>query len=142
MAQNLLKETDLSPLHDAELYLVCMDRDKRSIQLGFRNVDRTVSKFSFTNTLTYRIDNVQSQNVVSRILISNISGGIENNLEKMAQWTCSAASRLLISADKFEKHLGKIRSGDLQLFYVDPSWGAEIGIIAEAVAVSHDLGNR
>ena len=138
MVQNLLKAADLSALHDSELYLVRRDRDYRSLKLGFRNIDRTFSNMLFGNILTYRMDNIQCQDVVSRIIASNTTSGFEDNIEKIARWTSSVANNLLISEDKLRTHIGKIRSGDLQLIYVQPSWGAEIGVIAETVTLSHD----
>ena len=128
MDQSLLTTADLSVLHDAELCLVAMDRDAAKLRLGFRMVDHAVQMITFYDVLTYRIDNVQSQNVVSRIILSDADA--PDDLEQMVRWSCSAGRDLLMPEQNFRRHLARVRSGELRLFYAEPSWGAASGVIA------------
>lgn len=141
MDQRLVTSADLSVLHDAELNLVAMGREEAKLRLGFKAVDQGVHIISFHQVLTLRIDNLQFQNVVSRVLLSDAATGFKDDLERVVRWTCSgSANDLLISEQNLQKHLTGIRSGRLQLLYIDPSWGAEIGVIAEGFYLSEGQG--
>lgn len=134
-----LKAADLPILHDAELYLILMDRDASSLQLSFKNSSKAIYKFIFNNILTYKINNVQYQNVVSRVLVSKSGIQFGGDLEDVVRWTCSGSSNdLLISTDNLRAHVAEIRSGGLELFYVDPSWGAEVGVIAKSISMFYE----
>src|ERR1039458_2170256 len=112
MERHRLKATDLLALHDKDLHIVSMDRDNKSLQLGSRGGDRTTYTFSFENVLTYRINNIQYQNVVSRILASSVASDFGGDLEKIVRWTSSVPpGRLLISEENLQIHIGRIRSG-------------------------------
>ena len=142
MEHTPLKATDLSGLHDAELCLVSMNRATASLRLEFKNIDQSTSKISFDGVLTYRINNIQYQHVISRIIVSGVTPDFGGDLEKTARWTCSGSSNeLLIPEKNLQNHVGRILSGNLILFYVEPSWGAEIGVIAEAINMSSDAGS-
>lgn len=139
MEQNSLKTEEFSVLHDAELCLVSMDRENGKLQLGFRGVDRTIYLLSFERIITFRINNIQYQNVVSGALLFGVSKDFYEDLERVVKWICSGSEEnLLISEKNLRDYIAKVRSGDLQLLYVDPSWGAEIGVIAENVSMSVD----
>jgi len=137
MDQSVLNAIDLSVMHDAELYLVAMDRDAGTLRLGFKGVDQRIRSFSFRGVLTHRIDNVQYQNVVSRILVSGTGLLSDDEAERIIRWTSSISSgRLLISEQILQGHIARVRSGDLRLLYGEPSWGAEFGVIAERFHLS------
>ncbi len=134
MEPSSLTAADLPLLHDAELCLILMDRDAASLRLSFKNSSKTINTLLFRNILTYKINNVQYQNVVSRILVSKSGIQFDGDLEKVVRWTCSGSSNdLLISEDNLRSHIAEIRSGGLELFYAEPSWGAEVGVIAESI---------
>lgn len=137
MDQNVLTATDLSVLHDAELTLVAMEREQSELRLGFKAVDQRVQILSFRGLLTFRIDSVLLQNVVSRVLRSGVDIGSDGELERLVRWTCGEGSgNLLLAEQQFYCHLAKVRAGELRLLYVEPSWGAEIGVLAEGFDLS------
>jgi hypothetical protein len=137
MDQSVLSAVDLSVMHDAELYLVSMDREAARLRLGFKVVDQGILSLSFHGVLTHRIDNLQFQNVVSRILVAGTGLRFDGDIEQIMRWTSSLPSgRLLIPEQKFQDHLARVRSGNLGLLYVEPSWGAEIGVLAERFLLS------
>jgi hypothetical protein len=91
----------------------------------------------FEGIVTYRINNLQYQNVVSRYLVASKDSTFNGDLEAVARWTSSGAEdRLLITEEALAAHLAKIRSGDLVLFYVEPSWGGEARVIAESIRIA------
>ncbi len=108
MERNPLEIADLSELHDSELQVVSMDRDNASLQLNFKKIDKTVRKFLFEDVLTYRINNIQYQNVVARILASNLASDFGDELEGIIRWTYSGLSNdLLISEENLTDHIKK-----------------------------------
>ncbi len=141
MRHDLLAEADLLALHDAELFEVLMDRDANYLRLGFRNLDHAEIRIEFENILTYRIDNIRYQNVVSRLQMSNVSTNFDEELETAARWTCSGSSGALWSSEEILRNrIENIRDGNLQLLCLDPSCGAEVGVIAETVKLCDDRG--
>lgn len=140
-------------LHDAELCLVAMDREAAELRLGFKGVDGAVHAVSFHGVVTHRIDNVQFQNVVSRVLVSGgdlppdgevarmmrwTSGRLlSDDVDRIVRWTCGLPGvHPLISEPNLQAHMARLRNGDLRLFYAEPSWGAEIGVIAQRFHLS------
>jgi hypothetical protein len=111
-----------------------MDRSNQKLELGFNKSDGTTCNLIFTGVLTYRINNILYQNVVSRILDSGTDRGVGSDLDTIARWTCGAEDKLMISEENLVRHTARIQSGELRLFYVEPSWGAEIGVIAKAIS--------
>lgn len=136
MDQSLLTVPDLSILHDAELCLVAMDREAGTLRLGFKGSDHTTYAMSFHGVLTYRINDVIYQNVVSRVVMWGSDQPIDGEMERVMRWTSCSGSTLLISEQVLERYVAKVRSGELRLVYVDPSWGAEIGVLAERMHLS------
>lgn len=137
MDQSVLTAIDLTFLHDAELCLVAMDREAATLRLGFKVVDQGVRSLSFRGVLTHRIENLQYQNVVSRILVSGADLQSDSDIERIMRWTCSIpGDRLLFPEQRLQEHVARVRSGDLRLLYVEPSWGAEVGVIAERFYLS------
>ncbi len=122
-------------LHDWELHAVLMDRHSKTLKLGFRSPDSEATiEISFENIVTYKINNIQHQNVVSRIIVSDTSHDAEC-LDRLTRWASSGAEgRLIIPERNLAAILERIHAGELGLFYVDPSWGAEIGVIYSKAA--------
>jgi len=134
---NVLEVVGTAALHDAELDLVAMDRSLGRLHLGFRGAYDAYFDVFFEGIVTYRINNLQYQNVVSQYLLASRDSTFNGDLEAVARWTSSGAEdRLLITEEALAAHLAKIRSGDLVLFYVEPSWGAEAGVIAESIRIA------
>ncbi len=133
---NVPNADNVAGLHDAELYLVKMDRENATIDLGFKCIDHSVCTISFGKIWNYRIENIITQNVVSRILVSNTLRGFGDDLEKTVRWAFSIGNTLFISDEYVKEYVQRINSGELLLVYLDPSWGAEVAVIAEVMTVS------
>jgi hypothetical protein len=99
--------------------------------------ERRLPRSVRAGVLALRIENLQLQNDVSRVLVSDAGAGFGDDLERLARWTSSGnTGALLISAQNLRRHLAGIRVGELRLLCVDPSWGAESGVIAEGFYLS------
>jgi hypothetical protein len=136
MDQSFLTAADLSILHDAELCLVVMDRDAARLRLGFKGVDQLMRTMSFHGVLSHRIDNLIYQNVVSRIRVSDAGLSFDEEIRRVMRWICSSGDDLLISEQTLQDHSTRVRAGGFRLLYVEPSWGAEVGVIAERFYLS------
>lgn len=131
--------TTLSALHDAELYLVLMDRDQARLQLGFRCPNQTICTIIFDKIVTYKLNNIQYQNVISRAVASGIGSDFYRDIDEIIRWTCSGSSNdLLVPEKNLQRFIENVRSGELYLFYIDPSWGAEVGVLAEIISMSQN----
>ena len=49
---------------------------------------------------------------------------------------CGSEDKSLISDQQLQMHLARVRSSELRLLYVEPSWGAEIAVLAEGYQVT------
>jgi hypothetical protein len=127
----------LSRLHDAELYRISMDRGESTLELKFRGTHGSIYQLIFGEIVTYRINNIQYQNVVSTIFYSiSVVDEARPEIEKLTRWTCSGASDvLLIPEIKVEEIIERILEKKIKLLYIDPSWGAEIGVIAASITL-------
>lgn len=128
---------DRLDLHDAELCLVTMDRELKTLALEFKTIDGTIRRVEFSNVFAQKIDNIQQQNVVSRVLRSDHPPGFGPDFNDILRWCCSGSSHsLLFSEERIDLISTEIREGALHLFYFDPTWGAEIGVIGQSMTVS------
>ena len=126
-----------SALHDCELIEIVMNRGRDLLILGFIDPCQNEFEIRFGGILTYRMNNVQYQNVVSRAMISADPEMSADDTERLFRWTSSgSAEQLLIGKDVFELHLRRIHSGELSLFHVEPSWGAEVGVVAQTIELA------
>jgi hypothetical protein len=127
---------DVALLHDAELHLVCMDRSQQQLKLSFNCLGGGQSSILFCGTRAYKITEIRSQNVASRIMISSLGSDFDGDIEGILRWIYTDSSNImLISEISLKTHLQDIISGDLHLLYIDPSCGAEIGVIAKTISL-------
>ena len=135
-------ETDLNLLHDAELNCIKLNRNNKSLELDFRlvNVDEKVQascKIEFHNIKAFRVENFLVQNVAMKIVLSSCSDYPDNEIKQLVEWVVdSAEGKRVQLIDEIETIVLDIRKGSKKLFYIDPSWGAEIGVIAQEVKAS------
>ena len=123
--------------HDAELAKIAMNRSNKTLTLTFDMLNGTFESLEFHDILSYKISDVTYQNVVSRIFVS-CSGGMDKaELFRIFRWICSSREgNLLISEESFRQYEQDIFEGRLILLYLDPSWGAEAGVVCKRISVS------
>ena len=107
----------LASFHDAELCSIDMDRGKRTLSLGFEITGGSRQTISFEGALTYRIDNVDEQNVVYRILVTGISSIDPLELKRLIGWTYRIDNDniLTLGAERVHNVIRRIESGELIL---------------------------
>jgi hypothetical protein len=126
----------LSKLHDAELSDVSINRNKKTLMLSFVTENSEEVRILFDGVVFQRINNVINQNVISYAVLSGVSNISVDNLNSMSKWVTSIGKNdTSINEDSLSNHIRKILNNDTILFYVEPSWGAEIGVISNEVYI-------
>jgi hypothetical protein len=126
----------LSKLHDAELSDVSINRNKKTLMLSFVTENSEEVRILFDGVVFQRINNVINQNVISYAVLSGVSNISVDNLNSMSKWVTSIGKNdTSINEDSLSNHIRKILNNDTILFYVEPSWGAEIGVISNEVTL-------
>lgn len=139
MVASGITSPQLACFHDAELYNVHMDRTTSSVRLSFAKVDSTRGEFCFQGVVEYRIESIHFQNVASRLRLLSSSEPSDLAIEKILKWTFSRLPENLssVSSERLSELHSKIVTGDLVLFYLEPSVGAELGVVAETVSLTN-----
>lgn len=129
----LTRET-LAKFHDAELQRVVMDREQKTLTLAF-NLDTGLTKeISFSDVLAYKITDIYSQNVVSRLLLSSVVSFDSDDLDRALALIFDRRSA---GQPNFPANVkADIQSKEFLLFYLDPSVGAEAAIVAKKILIS------
>ena len=126
----------LSKLHDAELSDVSINRNKKTLMLSFVTENSEEVRILFDGVVFQRINNVINQNVISYAVLSGVSNISVDSLNSMSKWVTSIGKNdTSINEDSLSNHIRKILNNDTILFYVEPSWGAEIGVISNEVYI-------
>jgi len=118
---------------------VRIDRIAKTLDLGFRAVDDRVVDFAFGGVVTFRIVDAHLQNVVSRVLVTPSGELLGDEIHRVVTWLFSSAEKeLMVDRAVVETHVGDILKGKKRLFYLDPSWGAEIAVLCTTIARSDE----
>ena len=111
-------------------------RRTRTLSLTYELADGTGRCLTFEEVLTYRINNIIYQNVINAAILSTVSSTDRNEVNRLVTWTChSDDGTRLASSERLANISQQIANGDLILAYFEPSWGAEVGVIARRVWV-------
>jgi hypothetical protein len=122
----------LQSFHDAEFGTFSADRQARTAALLLHRDDGTRAGFSFEGVRMLRASDFLHQNVVSRILLSSVNPG-RFEIADIVKWAYTVGSKVSITDAVLDDVMQRLASAELHLFYLDPSLGAEIAILAEAV---------
>lgn len=126
----------LSEFHDSELVSVELQRGNKSLVLGFETANNKLWKFQFSGVVVFRIADVIQQNVVSRVLTVPGHPFTAEQLTYWINWASSVSnSDQLLAAAALKSISDKIQKGELLLFVLEPSWGAEAAIICNSIEV-------
>ena len=142
-----MTEREMSLLHDAELSCIRIDRKTNFLKLSFSLINGTeelqaVCTFDFRNVTTFRIEDFLMQNVIMKVTLSECSELPEGEIMRLVKWIVdNSEGKRLRLIDEVSSIVGSIRDGSRKLFYIDPAWGAEIGVIAQRVEISFKQGN-
>ncbi len=128
----------LSKLHDFEICGILIARARKGVEIQFSG--DSDEKYSIVmDEISYiNINHVMVQNVVYSAVLSGVSKISDYSLNKMVSWALSMGD-IVVREDMVESYTSKIKSGEVVLFYIEPSIGAEVGIIAKSAALSTDM---
>ena len=132
----------MSTLHDAELEAMHIDRALERVTLGFRKPDGSYAEYRFRGVRAVRLTGLILQNVVSRIFLSPSELLSDEEIHRIVHWIFSGDDgRSMVDHQLVERSVADVHSGAMRLFYVDPSLGAEIGVICKSSMQSRRKGS-
>jgi hypothetical protein len=118
--------------HDAEFGTFSADREAETVTLLLHRVNDTRAGFSFEGVRTLRASEFLHQNVVSRILLSSVNPE-RFDLGDIVKWVHTVGDKVCLTETLFDEIMQRLAAAELHLFYVDPSVGAEIAVLARAI---------
>jgi hypothetical protein len=114
-----------------------MDRKANTLGLVFELSDGTRKAIHFARIREYKVSEIYFQNVVSRLPFSSLGNMTEQEIVWTLAWMMDrdekGRANLLTKVSKDE--IVNIQSGRYFLFYLLPSVGAEVGVVAEEMAI-------
>lgn len=127
----------LDGFHDAEMIALEVDRHARSVTLRFVLPDKGVRIVELGSVSHFRANDVIGQNVVSRMLVSSNGDFSPGDLLRWIRWVTSLDGTGPFATDEqIEAIRRQVEEGQLLLVVLEPSWGAELAVLAEAYSVS------
>jgi hypothetical protein len=118
---------------------VRIDRIAKTLDLGFRAIDDRPIDITFGGVVMFRIADALLQNVVSKVLVAPSGRLLGEEIHRVVTWLFSSAERkLTVDPAVVEAHAGDILKGKRRLFYLDPSWGAEIAVLCTTIVRSDE----
>lgn len=127
----------LSTFHDAELRHVSHKIGVSLLELGFEKTDGQFVVVSFCGVTAFRTTDMQMQNVVSRLLVhgSNILLTADELAEHVSWISRTCDGEQLSDPAAMNTLVQKVATGEQLLFILEPSWGAEVRVIAEKLVL-------
>ena len=125
----------LSTFHDAELRHVSHKAAVELLELGFEKADGQFVLISLCGVVAFRATDMKMQSVVSRLLVHGINITLtEADLVEHVGWISRTCDGEQLSDSKAVNTLvQKVIAGKRQLFILEPSWGAEMVVLAEKI---------
>lgn len=128
----------LSGFHDAELIGIRVDRIQQSVILTFNHTNGQTTKVSLANVILFRATDFILQNVTSRL---RISSQVPIPRDQILHWIRQSSSLtdtdMFMSDIQMNQIVGKIEAGDLILFILEPSFGAELAAVCQSISLEN-----
>jgi hypothetical protein len=118
------------------LVAVRINRAAAMLGLDFLLPGGPTVAFSFAGVIHLRIAETLLQNVVYRVFVLPGDALQREEIRRILTWMFSLDGKLAIADSFLETHVADVLAGDRVLFYAEPSWGAEIGVLCASVACS------
>lgn len=125
----------LSTFHDAELRQMSHIADVNRLELGFERADGQFVVISLRGLVAFRAVDFGLQNVVSRLLVHGLNLKLtQPELVDHVGWTLNSCdSDQLSDPATVSTLVSRVDSGELLLFILEPSWGAEMIALAKKI---------
>lgn len=130
-----IDQSIISRFHDAELIGVEMDREHKNLNLKFKLSNSELETIIFRKVAVFRILDLIPQNVVSRLLFSSMEHFSKQNLEYWIKWVGSLSDGVFITSEQVGEFIERINNKRMELFVLEPSFGAEVAVICEDIVV-------
>lgn len=123
----------LADFHDSEVVGITLDRENGVVRLEFSLEDGRRQTIAFSGVTGFRVDNLLQQNVVSRLLVSGIHEFTLGQLTHWVTWMNSTSTAPpFVRPDAIDDYVKLVLSGEMVLFVLEPSWGAECAILCNS----------
>jgi hypothetical protein len=122
----------IAELHDANLLSIKLGNCKTEVRMTFESANFQEITLTLFDVKLMRVVDFWQGNIVSRAIF--YSGADLNHSEMLSQieWASSSTNSGPISPDKDNQaFLTEVLSGKLEIFYLDPTSGAEAVIVCE-----------
>jgi len=123
--------------HDAELRHVSHKAAVDLLELGFEKADGQFVVVSLCGVVAFRATDMRMQNVVSRLLVhgANITLTEADLIEHVGWVSRTCDGEQLLEPAAVSTLVQKVVSGERLLFILEPSWGAEMVVLAEEIVL-------
>lgn len=127
----------LSTFHDAELRLISHIADVNRLELGFEKADGQFVVISLRGLVAFRVVDFGLQNVVSSLLVQGFNLKLtKTELVDRVSWISNNCDGDQLSDPATVNTLvHRVDSGELLLFILEPSWGAEMTVLVEKIVI-------
>ncbi|SAL21747.1 hypothetical protein AWB64_01619 [Caballeronia sordidicola] len=120
--------------HDAELVGLYYMRDRHHLLLNFQLVEGDLAIVRCEGVTHFRLGEMGSQNVTSRLLISSEFDFQPDEIRNYINWACSRDGYEHGMTDSRAAYFGSgIRHRQLTLLVLEPSIGAEAAVVCKSV---------
>lgn len=127
----------LSTFHDAELRHVSHKAAVELLELGFEKADGQFVLVALCGVIAFRATDMRMQNVVSRLLVhgANITFTATDLAEHVGWISRTYDGEQLSEPAAVNSLVQKVIAGERLLFVLEPSWGAEMVVLAEKIVL-------
>ncbi|MGT0196381.1 hypothetical protein [Burkholderia pyrrocinia] len=138
--QSVIGFENMPTFHDAELVMIDHRPTDQELRLRFRRIDGGVGTYRFTGVISQRVIDFAGQNVVSRLLISAAYPFSAAEIGQWLKWMNSREDFEAASVDEslLNRYLADFDADRKALFVLEPSCGAEVAVLCEAIWLSLD----
>lgn len=137
MKDELLTKDVARSFHDAELLSVTHDRARSELRTTFALRGDNVRAITCEGIHALRAADIIRHNVVSRVLLSSWHRFAEGELAAKVNWANSLdGTEVRLGSPSMTRYETSIASGDWNLLVIEPSYGAEIVVICDRVALT------
>ena len=126
--------SEISDLHDAELYALRHDVDAGTVQCVFRTAEGRDSVLLLSGITQFRCTDFGLQNVVLELVGTPWQALELEELRSYVSWLSSTTDgEQVANPDAIEQSVQGVLEGKAHCVFLIPSWGAQLGAIAAKV---------
>lgn len=133
---SIMRQDEIS-FHDAEIYGIEIDRASNRVVITLINADACRIILECMGVISFRGTDVILQNTVSRFLKSSSGMMSAHEVARWVVWASSLSDgSAFLKPEQIQAYVDRILNNEILLLVFEPSWGAEMAIVCERLAVS------